>query len=69
MGALVQEDEPLNKLFSLLDAPPPLNCVMAGYFTRVVTSLLIKRSQVRCSSRHSLNCPVDESTVGWSSGV
>ncbi|KAK9810880.1 hypothetical protein WJX73_005157 [Symbiochloris irregularis] len=45
MGAVVQEDEPLNKLFSLLDEPPPLNCVMAGYFTRVVTSLLIKRSQ------------------------
>lgn len=49
MGAAVQEDEPLNKLFSLLDEAPPLNCVMAGYFARVVTSLLVKRSQV-CAS-------------------
>lgn len=50
INATLEGDEPLDRLYSLVDAQPPLNCVMAGYFTRVLTSLIVKRSQVSLDS-------------------
>ena len=44
--AVLESDRHLQHLCSLLDAEPPLNCVLAGYFARIFTALLMKRPQV-----------------------
>ena len=46
LDALLESARHLNHLFSLLAGPPPLNSVLAGYFARILTALLIKRPQV-----------------------
>ena len=42
-SVLMHEEELLEKLFSFLDSPKPLNLTRAGYFARVVSCLLMKR--------------------------
>ena len=46
IDAVLESDRHLQHLCSLLDAEPPLNCVLAGYFARIFTALLMKRPQV-----------------------
>lgn len=41
---LVEEEHLMALLFSLLDAERPLNCMLAGYFSRVVNSLLLRKT-------------------------
>lgn len=43
-SVLMREEALLEKLFSFLDSPKPLNLTRAGYFARVVTCLLMKRA-------------------------
>ena len=43
-NSLLENDELLDLLFGLLDLPRPLNTMLAGYFARVVGSLLLRRS-------------------------
>lgn len=43
-NTLLENDELLDRLFGLLDQPRPLNTMLAGYFARVVGSLLLRRS-------------------------
>ena len=45
LGQLISDDALMGQLFSLLDRPAPLNSTLAGYFGRVVGSLLGKRPQ------------------------
>ena len=42
-ATLVGSEELMGKLFSLLKRPKPLDCMLAGYFTRVITALLMRR--------------------------
>ena len=44
MSALISSDALMERLFSPLDKPPPLNSTLAGYFGRVVGCLLVKRA-------------------------
>eukprot|EP00892_Ulva_mutabilis_P005505 jgi/Ulvmu1/3326/UM155_0009.1 len=44
MSALISSDTLMQRLFSPLDKPPPLNSTLAGYFGRVVGCLLVKRA-------------------------
>ena len=44
LGPLAADPDLLTILFSLLQAPAPLNATLAGYFARVVTSLLSKQA-------------------------
>ncbi|KAH7621987.1 hypothetical protein Ndes2526B_g02812 [Nannochloris sp. 'desiccata'] len=43
-NTLLENDELLDRLFGLLDQQRPLNTMLAGYFARVVGSLLLRRS-------------------------
>lgn len=43
-NTLLEDAELMNLLFSLLDAPAPLNCKTAGYFGRVVGNLLLRKT-------------------------
>ena len=43
-SVLMREEDLLEKLFSFLDNPKPLNLTRAGYFARVVSCLLMKRA-------------------------
>jgi serine/threonine-protein phosphatase 6 regulatory subunit 3 len=43
-NTLLENDDLLDRLFGLLDLPRPLNTMLAGYFARVVGSLLLRRS-------------------------
>ena len=43
-SVLMREEDLLEKLFSFLDNPRPLNLTRAGYFARVVSCLLMKRA-------------------------
>ena len=43
-SVLMHEEDLLEKLFSSLDSPKPLNLTRAGYFARVVSCLLMKRA-------------------------
>ena len=43
LGPLAADPDLLTILFSLLQAPPPLNATLAGYFARVLASLLSKQ--------------------------
>ena len=43
-SVLMHEEDLLEKLFSFLDSPKPLNLTRAGYFARVVSCLLMKRA-------------------------
>jgi serine/threonine-protein phosphatase 6 regulatory subunit 3 len=43
-NALLEDEELLDLLFSLLDADPPLSCKTAGYFGRVVGQLLLRKT-------------------------
>lgn len=45
LSSLITDAELMCQLFSLLDQPAPLNSTLAGYFGRVVGSLLSKRPQ------------------------
>jgi serine/threonine-protein phosphatase 6 regulatory subunit 3 len=45
LSQLVRDEDLLGQLFSLLERPSPLNSTLAGYFGRVVGSLLGKRPQ------------------------
>ncbi|KAL4434788.1 hypothetical protein ABPG77_005315 [Micractinium sp. CCAP 211/92] len=44
-NTLLENEDVLAQLFSLLQAPRPLNCMLAGYFSRVMGSLLLRRTQ------------------------
>ncbi|PSC73252.1 serine threonine-phosphatase 6 regulatory subunit 3-like isoform X1 [Micractinium conductrix] len=44
-NTLLEDEALLARLFSLLQAPRPLNCMLAGYFSRVMGSLLLRRTQ------------------------
>ena len=44
-NTLLESEELLGLLFSLLGGPRPLNCMLAGYFSRVMGSLLLRRTQ------------------------
>lgn len=44
-NTLLEDEELLSLLFSLLKAPRPLNSMLAGYFSRVMGSLLLRRTQ------------------------
>ena len=44
MSALISSDDLMERLFSPLHKPPPLNSTLAGYFGRVVGCLLVKRA-------------------------
>lgn len=43
-NTLLESDELLDRLFGLLRMPRPLNSMLAGYFARVVGSLLMRRT-------------------------
>jgi serine/threonine-protein phosphatase 6 regulatory subunit 3 len=43
-NTLLEEDDLLKLLFSLLDQQPPLSCKAAGYFGRVVGQLLLRKT-------------------------
>ncbi|KAG1662996.1 hypothetical protein FOA52_000567 [Chlamydomonas sp. UWO 241] len=43
-NTLLDEPDLLSLLFSMLDAPPPLSCKAAGYFGRVVGTLLVRKA-------------------------
>lgn len=43
-NTLLESDELLDRLFGILRRPRPLNSMLAGYFARVVGSLLLRRS-------------------------
>ncbi len=43
LGPLSADPDLLSILFSLLQTRPPLNATLAGYFARVMTSLLSKQ--------------------------
>lgn len=45
LSQLIGDEALMGQLFSLLDRPAPLNSTLAGYFGRVVGSLLSKRPQ------------------------
>jgi hypothetical protein len=45
MDALCNSDESLVKLFSIAESPRPADCLLAGYFARVVGSLLMRRGK------------------------
>ncbi|KAI7837910.1 hypothetical protein COHA_008291 [Chlorella ohadii] len=44
-NTLLEDEELLGLLFSLLEAPRPLHSMLAGYFSRVMGSLLLRRTQ------------------------
>ena len=44
LSNLITSDDLMERLFSPLDKPPPLNSTLAGYFGRVVGCLLVKRA-------------------------
>ena len=44
LSNLISSDELMERLFSPLNKPPPLNSTLAGYFGRVVGCLLVKRA-------------------------
>ena len=44
-GTLVGDAEILGALFGLLGQPKPLDCMLAGYFSRVLTGLLLRRAR------------------------
>lgn len=43
-NTLLEDEELLQLLFSLLDQEPPLSCKAAGYFGRVVGQLLLRKT-------------------------
>jgi serine/threonine-protein phosphatase 6 regulatory subunit 3 len=43
-NTLLEDEELLRLLFSLLDQDPPLSCKAAGYFGRVVGQLLLRKT-------------------------
>mmetsp|Transcript_42047 Transcript_42047/g.70016 ORF Transcript_42047/g.70016 Transcript_42047/m.70016 type:complete len:1016 (-) Transcript_42047:245-3292(-) len=44
LDAMFSRDDLMGQLFSFMDGPPPLNPLLAGYFCRVVTSLLNRKT-------------------------
>ncbi|KAK9815853.1 hypothetical protein WJX72_010762 [[Myrmecia] bisecta] len=42
---LVEDPSLMQALFAILDGPKPLDCMLAGYFSRVVASLLMRRGK------------------------
>ncbi|KAI3432394.1 hypothetical protein D9Q98_003950 [Chlorella vulgaris] len=44
-NTLLEHEDVLGRLFSILESPRPLNCMLAGYFSRVMGSLLLRRTQ------------------------
>eukprot|EP01023_Acetabularia_acetabulum_P059403 TRINITY_DN7138_c0_g1_i8.p1 TRINITY_DN7138_c0_g1~~TRINITY_DN7138_c0_g1_i8.p1 ORF type:complete len:731 (+),score=115.47 TRINITY_DN7138_c0_g1_i8:22-2193(+) len=44
LSNLVQTEELMDQLFSLLEKPRPINSTLAGYFGRVMSILLVKRT-------------------------
>ncbi|GAB4814745.1 hypothetical protein N2152v2_001791 [Parachlorella kessleri] len=44
-NTLLENESLLDQLFSILQNERPLNCMLAGYFSRVVGSLLLRRTQ------------------------
>lgn len=43
-STLVEDEQLMGQLFSLLESPRPLNCMLAGYFARVLHSLLLRKT-------------------------
>ena len=43
-NTLLEDAELMRLLFSLLDSDPPLSCKTAGYFGRVVSHLLLRKT-------------------------
>lgn len=43
-NTLLEDADLMRLLFSLLDAEPPLSCKTAGYFGRVVSHLLLRKT-------------------------
>ncbi len=44
-STLLEDGELCGSLFALLDQPRPLDCMLAGYFARVLVCLLMRRSR------------------------
>lgn len=44
-NTLLENEDLLDQLFSLVKGNRPLNCMLAGYFSRVMGSLLVRRTQ------------------------
>eukprot|EP01024_Parvocaulis_polyphysoides_P012575 TRINITY_DN14581_c0_g2_i1.p1 TRINITY_DN14581_c0_g2~~TRINITY_DN14581_c0_g2_i1.p1 ORF type:complete len:699 (-),score=93.35 TRINITY_DN14581_c0_g2_i1:306-2402(-) len=53
LSNLVQTDDLMDQLFSLLQQPRPINSTLAGYFGRVMSILLVKRTLEFMSYMHS----------------
>eukprot|EP01025_Chloroclados_australasicus_P067390 TRINITY_DN931_c0_g3_i1.p1 TRINITY_DN931_c0_g3~~TRINITY_DN931_c0_g3_i1.p1 ORF type:complete len:713 (-),score=104.30 TRINITY_DN931_c0_g3_i1:500-2638(-) len=53
LSNLVQTEDLMNQLFSLLEQPRPINSTLAGYFGRVMSMLLVKRTLEFMSYMHS----------------
>ena len=44
-STLLEDADLCGSLFTLLDQPRPLDCMLAGYFARVLVCLLMRRSR------------------------
>jgi hypothetical protein len=55
-STLLESTELLDELFSLLDAEAALDCVTAGYFARVVGTLLFRRT-IEIMGYLQVGCP------------